>query len=169
MQEIAYLVGASGSSMFFSTWLEPRLVGDLLLLWGGRLLAALAIFVLGRLLLRALTRWATSAMQGVGLDSTLCRFLGNLLYTVLLVFLTLTAFAALDLAGLARVDFFVEHGTDTVWINEVNTLPGFTPISMYPKLWQATGVAYGELLDRLVSLALERARADTRRVTRRVG
>jgi D-alanine-D-alanine ligase len=83
--------------------------------------------------------------------------------------MALTAFSALDLAGLARVDFFVEHGTDTIWLNEVNTLPGFTPISMYPKLWEATGVAYGDLLDRLVRLALDRARADTRRVTRRVG
>ena len=83
--------------------------------------------------------------------------------------LALEAFLALDLAGMARVDFFVEHGTDAIWLNEVNTLPGFTPISMYPKLWEATGVAYGDLLDRLVRLALERARADTRRVTRRVG
>lgn len=82
-------------SAWFSTWLEPSLVGDILLLWGGRVLAALAIFVIGRLLLRGLTKWATSAMQGVGLDSTVSRFLGNLLYTVLLVFLALTAFAAL--------------------------------------------------------------------------
>jgi small conductance mechanosensitive channel len=94
-------------SAWFSTWLEPRLVGDLLLLWGGRFLAALAIFVLGRLLRRALTRWATSAMQGVGLDSTLSRFLGNLLYTVLLVFLTLTAFAAL---GVPTINFIAIVG-----------------------------------------------------------
>ena len=83
--------------------------------------------------------------------------------------LALTAFTALDLAGMARVDFFVEKDTSAVWINEVNTLPGFTPISMYPKLWEATGVPYGDLLDRLVRLALERAATDTRRVTRRVG
>ena len=83
--------------------------------------------------------------------------------------LAVTAFTALDLSGMARVDFFVEKDTDAVWINEVNTLPGFTPISMYPKLWEATGLAYGDLLDRLVRLALERAATDTRRVTRRVG
>ena len=82
--------------------------------------------------------------------------------------LAVEAFQALDLAGLARVDFFVEQGTDTVWINEVNTLPGFTPISMYPKLWEATGVAYPALLERLVRLGMERARADIGRVTRRV-
>ncbi len=94
-------------STWFSAWLEPNLVGDILLLWGGRLLAALAIFVIGRLLLRGLTRWATSAMQGVGLDQTLSRFLGNLLYTVLLVFLTLTAFAAL---GVPTINFIAIVG-----------------------------------------------------------
>jgi D-alanine-D-alanine ligase len=66
------------------------------------------------------------------------------------------AFTALDLAGLARVDFFVERDTDRVFINEVNTLPGFTSISMYPMLWEATGVPLGELVERLVQLALER-------------
>ena len=83
--------------------------------------------------------------------------------------MAITAFTALDLSGLARVDFFVEKEGEGVWINEVNTLPGFTPISMYPKLWEASGLAYGDLLDRLVQLALERARTDTRRVSRRVG
>ena len=63
----------------------------------------------------------------------------------------------------------VEKVGEGVWINEVNTLPGFTPISMYPKLWEASGLAYGDLLDQLVQLALERARTDTRRVSRRVG
>ena len=92
---------------WLSTWLEPRAVGDVLLLWGGRLLAALAIFVIGRLFLRALTAWATTAMRGVGLDDTLCRFLGNLLYTVLLVFLALTAFAAL---GVPTLNFFAILG-----------------------------------------------------------
>jgi small conductance mechanosensitive channel len=87
-------------SAWLSTWLEPRLVGDVLLLWGGRLLAALAIFVVGRLFLRAVTKAATSAMQRVGLDNTLSRFLGNLLYTVLLVFLALTALAALGVPTL---------------------------------------------------------------------
>ncbi len=66
------------------------------------------------------------------------------------------AFKALDLAGLARVDFFVERDTDRVYINEVNSLPGFTSISMYPMLWEATGVPLAELVERLVQLALER-------------
>ena len=66
------------------------------------------------------------------------------------------AFLALDLSGLARVDFFIEKGTNQVYINEVNTLPGFTEISMYPKLWEASGLPYAELLDRLIELAIER-------------
>jgi D-alanine-D-alanine ligase len=66
------------------------------------------------------------------------------------------AFLALDLSGLARVDFFIEKRTGKVYINEVNTMPGFTQISMYPKLWQASGVSYPELLERLIELALER-------------
>ncbi len=66
------------------------------------------------------------------------------------------AFQALDLSGLARVDFFLERGTGKVYINEVNTLPGFTQISMYPKLWEASGLPYQELLDRLIELASER-------------
>ncbi len=70
--------------------------------------------------------------------------------------LALQAFLALDLSGLARVDFFLEKETDKVYMNEVNTLPGFTQISMYPKLWSASGVAYSDLLDRLIELAIER-------------
>lgn len=70
--------------------------------------------------------------------------------------LAIDTFRALDLAGMARVDFFVERDTDRVYINEVNTLPGFTSISMYPMLWEASGVPLGELVDRLVQLALER-------------
>lgn len=70
--------------------------------------------------------------------------------------LAVDAFQALDLAGLARVDFFVERGTDRVYINEVNTLPGFTSISMYPMLWEASGIPIPELVDRLVQLAIER-------------
>jgi D-alanine-D-alanine ligase len=65
-------------------------------------------------------------------------------------------FIALDCAGLARVDFFVEKQTQNFYFNEINTIPGFTGISMYPKLWEKSGLAYGELLDRLVVLALER-------------
>ena len=70
--------------------------------------------------------------------------------------LAITAFRALDLAGLARVDFFLERETDHVYINEVNTIPGFTSISMYPMLWAASGVPLPELVERLITLALER-------------
>ncbi len=66
------------------------------------------------------------------------------------------AFAVLDLSGLARVDFFLERGTGQVYLNEVNTMPGFTAISMYPKLWEARGVPYSQLIDRLIELAIER-------------
>lgn len=70
--------------------------------------------------------------------------------------LALRAFRALDLSGLARVDLFIDRTDDTVYINEVNTLPGFTDISMYPKLWAATGLSFTALIDRLIALALER-------------
>ena len=70
--------------------------------------------------------------------------------------LSIAAFKAIDCAGMARVDFLVSRSTGQVFVNEVNTIPGFTTISMYSKLWAATGVAYPTLLDRLVSLALER-------------
>lgn len=66
------------------------------------------------------------------------------------------AFTALDLNGLARVDFFIEKETGKIYINEVNTMPGFTEISMYPKLWEASGLSYAQLLDRLIELAIER-------------
>ena len=66
------------------------------------------------------------------------------------------AFIALDLSGLARVDFFIEKDTAQVYINEVNTMPGFTTISMYPKLWEASGLPYAQLMDRLIELAIER-------------
>jgi D-alanine-D-alanine ligase len=66
------------------------------------------------------------------------------------------AFKALDASGLARVDFFVRRDTGDVFLNEINTIPGFTSISMYPKLWEATGLAYPDLLDELVRLARER-------------
>lgn len=68
----------------------------------------------------------------------------------------LKAFLALDLSGLARIDFFLERATGKIYINEVNTLPGFTQISMYSKLWAASGIPYSELLDRLIELAQER-------------
>jgi D-alanine-D-alanine ligase len=66
------------------------------------------------------------------------------------------AFRALDLAGMARVDFFLERGTNRLLLNEVNTIPGFTSISMYPMLWEASGLPLPELVDRLVALAIER-------------
>ena len=67
------------------------------------------------------------------------------------------AFRALDLAGLARIDFFLERETGKLFLNEVNTIPGFTSISMYPMLWEASGIPVGELVDRLISLAIERS------------
>jgi D-alanine-D-alanine ligase len=66
------------------------------------------------------------------------------------------AFRALDLSGLARVDFFLDKDSGQLYVNEVNTMPGFTQISMYPKLWEASGIPYPELLDRLIQLGLER-------------
>jgi D-alanine-D-alanine ligase len=70
--------------------------------------------------------------------------------------LAVAAFQAIDGAGMARVDFFVTRDTFKVYLNEINTIPGFTAISMYPKLWEATGLPYPQLLDRLITLALER-------------
>ena len=70
----------------------------------------------------------------------------------------ISAYKAIDCAGMARADFFVEDDTLKIYLNELNTLPGFTSISMYPKLWQASGMTYPELVDRLIELALERKR-----------
>jgi len=71
--------------------------------------------------------------------------------------MAVAAFRACDLAGLARVDFLMEpDGKRRIYLNEVNTLPGFTQISMYPKLWEATGVPYSELVTRLIELGVER-------------
>ena len=70
--------------------------------------------------------------------------------------IAIAAFQALDLSGLARVDCFLDRDTARLYINEVNTMPGFTQISMYPKLWEASGIPYPRLLDRLIELALER-------------
>jgi len=66
------------------------------------------------------------------------------------------AYKAIDCAGMARVDFFVEKDTNRVYLNELNSLPGFTTISMYPKLWEASGLPYNKLVDRLIELAMER-------------
>lgn len=65
------------------------------------------------------------------------------------------AFRAIECAGMARVDFFLERSTRKIYINEVNTIPGFTSISQYPKLWEASGVPYTELISRLIELAVE--------------
>lgn len=70
--------------------------------------------------------------------------------------LAVAAFKAIDGAGLARCDFLLEESTGSLYLNEVNTMPGFTPISMYPKLWEASGISYRELIDRLIELAIER-------------
>lgn len=70
--------------------------------------------------------------------------------------MAVAAFEAVDAAGLARVDFFVHKESEEIWVNEINTMPGFTRISMYPKLWEATGLPYPELIDRLIQLGMER-------------
>src|ERR1700719_4268484 len=67
----------------------------------------------------------------------------------------LAAFRALELSGMARVDFFVEKKGGKIFLNEVNTIPGFTSISMYPKMWEASGIPFRELIDRLITLAFE--------------
>ncbi|MBI2605020.1 MAG: D-alanine--D-alanine ligase [Deltaproteobacteria bacterium] len=72
--------------------------------------------------------------------------------------LAVRAFRELDCAGMARADFFLDKKTGELFLNELNTIPGFTSISMYPKLWEASGIPYPELLDRLIELALERHR-----------
>ena len=70
--------------------------------------------------------------------------------------LAVEAFRAIDGAGMARVDFLIDGESGAVFVNEINTIPGFTTISMYAQMWAATGVDYPALLDRLVTLALER-------------
>ena len=70
--------------------------------------------------------------------------------------IAIRAFLAVDAAGMARVDFFMERSSGRIIVNELNTLPGFTRISMYPKLWEASGLSYPRLIERLVDLAIER-------------
>jgi D-alanine-D-alanine ligase len=72
------------------------------------------------------------------------------------------AFRSLECLGMARVDFFLEHRTGKILLNEINTIPGFTSISMYPKLWEASGLSYRNLLDRLIELAMEQHREKQR-------
>jgi D-alanine-D-alanine ligase len=79
--------------------------------------------------------------------------------------LAIAAFLAVDCAGMARVDFFLDKDTGELCIGELNTIPGFTPISMYPKLWEASGISYSELIDRLIELALERYADNSRSET----
>lgn len=70
--------------------------------------------------------------------------------------LAIRAFRALDCSGLARVDFLIERRTEKIFLNEINTIPGFTKVSMYPKMWEQSGLTYTALIDRLIQLALER-------------
>ncbi|MEJ2627893.1 MAG: D-alanine--D-alanine ligase, partial [bacterium] len=70
--------------------------------------------------------------------------------------LAVQAFKTIDCAGMARVDFLLEKKSGTLYVNEINTIPGFTPISMYPKLWEESGISYPELINRLIILARER-------------
>ena len=70
--------------------------------------------------------------------------------------LAIGAFKAVDCSGLARVDFLMDPTTRKIYLNEINTMPGFTSISMYPKLWAASGVSYPDLIERLIALGLER-------------
>jgi D-alanine-D-alanine ligase len=79
--------------------------------------------------------------------------------------LAVNAFKAIGAAGFARVDFFLERGTNRLYLNEINTIPGFTSISMYPKLWEATELKYPRLIERLIELGIERSQS---RTTRRV-
>jgi D-alanine-D-alanine ligase len=83
--------------------------------------------------------------------------------------LALRTYRAVDCAGMARVDFLLERSPqvgDGLYLSEINTIPGFTQISMYPKLWEASGLSYSALLDRLIELAIER-KSDRDRTERR--
>jgi D-alanine-D-alanine ligase len=77
--------------------------------------------------------------------------------------LAIAAFKAIGASGYARVDFFLERGTNRLFVNEINTIPGFTNISMYPKLWEATELKYSRLIERLIELGIERSRARSAR------
>ncbi|MBE0696608.1 MAG: D-alanine--D-alanine ligase A, partial [Anaerolineaceae bacterium] len=79
--------------------------------------------------------------------------------------LALQAYKAIDCAGMARVDFMLDPLGGHIYLGEVNTIPGFTRISMYPKLWEASGLSYAALVDRLIALGLER-KADRDRTER---
>ena len=72
------------------------------------------------------------------------------------------AFRAIDGTGMARCDFFLEKRTNKIYVNELNTIPGFTSISMYPKMWEASGLSYTQLIDRLIELAFQLHREKAR-------
>jgi D-alanine-D-alanine ligase len=80
--------------------------------------------------------------------------------------LAVRAFQAIGASGLARVDFFLDRADGRLWVNEINTIPGFTAMSVYPRLWAASGVPYPELIHRLIQLARERHRDQARNRTR---
>ena len=75
--------------------------------------------------------------------------------------IALRAYQVLCCEGMGRIDFFIQSN-GRVLVNEINTLPGFTEISMYPKMWQATGTSYSKLIDRLIQLAIQRHRSEKR-------
>lgn len=81
--------------------------------------------------------------------------------------MALVAWRAADCSGLARVDFLLDDATQTLYLNEINTMPGFTRFSMYPQMWEASGISYPELVDRLIALALERHQDRLQNVTTR--
>jgi D-alanine-D-alanine ligase len=70
--------------------------------------------------------------------------------------IAILAYRTIDCSGMARADFFLTKKSSTIYLNELNTIPGFTSISMYPKLWEASGISFSELLDRLILLAIQR-------------
>ncbi len=72
--------------------------------------------------------------------------------------LAVAAFKAIGAFGFSRVDFFLERGTNRLYVNEINTIPGFTSISMYPKLWEATELKYPRLIEKLITLGIERSK-----------
>ncbi len=80
--------------------------------------------------------------------------------------MAVTAYEALKCWGLARVDYYIDLRTERIYLNELNTMPGFTDGRMYPRLWEASGIALPELVDRLLELALERRREQDALVTR---
>jgi D-alanine-D-alanine ligase len=82
--------------------------------------------------------------------------------------LALRAYRAIDCAGMGRVDLLMDKESGALYLNEINTIPGFTRISMYPKLWEASGLPYSELLDRLIALAIERHREKSHLATTRM-